>query len=237
MEERYKYKKVRREHEQPTFILSTNDVKEFLQLRLDFIVAKLRKMNETYAKLPNIQVDVFGSQASDVYVPLMVILPPAVLKDESENIEENIPTIYFDRDEDSQLHLIQEIKDFLGLFSFTKFDREMLTNREFLAEKRISTKVGQMISNFAEPRYRKQKNSDSDAGDMVLLFIDPIRVFHEMVQLEGESRKSYTISIIKIKKIRDTQYNYHIKKNYRGKRKKKKSSFYREMDQLLKRVN
>lgn len=239
MAENYKYRKVRQENEQPRFILSTTDVKEYLQLRLDMIVAGIRKSGETYKDLPNIQVEVFGTQASDKYVPMLVILPPAVLVDESSNDTSSIPGIYFNRDEDSHMQLIDEIGNFFKIYSFTKPDLKAFMSQNYLHAIGISTREAQKILNFSEPRYRVHVDKDGNNEhnvDMVMFYIDPLRVFHEMLEIENDTRK-FRIEITNIKKIRDTQYNYHIKKQYEGKKKKYKNSMYREFDSMLKRVN
>ena len=90
---------------------------------------------------------------------------------------------------------------------------------------------------FSVPRYRKIDNGDEDngRGEHVIFFIDPIKVFADMLREDGDKFGSTTVLIDGIKKIRNGEYKFHIKKQRRKHDKKVSDDYMKEIDGMLRR--
>lgn len=230
---RFRYKNARREDAPTAVWLSTKDVQTYIQERVDVIVAMLRKENPKYANLKNFQVQVCGAQASNKFVPLMIILPPEALEDEATT-NDNVPSIFLERDEEGQLTLIPMLQKLFKLWAYTKDDKKAMETSAYQRAVNINRKTAQDIINWSVPRYRQRKD-DGEKSELIMFFVDPIKVFHEMVSEENET-KDFTISINDFKKIRHGEYDFRVTKSYGKKKKNKKdSSLNKDIDSFLRR--
>ena len=118
------YRQAKRDDVPPAYWLSTKDVAQFLQERVDIIVATIRKNNPEYSNLENIPVSVAGGQASHSFCPIAVVLPPEALESESSNVGKNVPSVFKQRDEEAQLQLIPELEKFFKLYIYNKEDKK-----------------------------------------------------------------------------------------------------------------
>lgn len=231
---RFKYRNAKRDDAPPTFWLSTKNVQEYMQERIDMIVATLRKRSERYSRLENIPVTIAGVQASDKIGSFAVVLPPDALEAEATNVD-GIPSIYLQKDEEAELMLIPEIENFFKLYAYSKWEKKDFEDADFRKRYNVSRQTAETLINFSVPRYRKVDGDDHDT-DIVMFFINPITVFHDMLTEEGEKRESFEIQIDAIKKIRNAEYEYHVRK-LRKKRKhgNRGGNVDKELDSFLRR--
>lgn len=230
---KFRYRNVRREDAPTAVWLSTKDVQSYIQERVDFIVAALRKNNPKYANLKNFQVQVCGAKASEKFVPLMIILPPDALEDEATS-HDDVPSIFLERDEEGQLTLIPMLQNLFKLWAYTKEDKKAFENPRYQREMNINRAVAQNIINWSVPRYRQRKDG-SEKSELVMFFVDPIKIFHEMVSEETET-KEFIVTIDGFKKIRHGEYDFRVTKSYGKKKKKNKdSSLNQDIDSFLRR--
>lgn len=230
---KFRYRNARREDAPTAVMLSTKDVQIYIQERVDFIVAALRKKDPKYANLKDIQVQVCGAKASEKFVPLMIILPPNALEDEATS-NENVPSIFLERDEEGQLSLIPMLQNLFKLWAYTKEDKKAFDTPRYQREININRSMAQNIINWSVPRYRERKDGD-ERSELVMFFIDPIKIFHEMLSEEQET-KSFSVYITSFKKIRHGEYDFRITKSYGKKKKKDKdSSLNQDIDSFLRR--
>ena len=232
----FRCKNVRREDAPTVLWLSTKHVQEYIQEKVDVVVATLRKSHPEYANLGNIQIQVCGAKASEKFVPLMIILPPAALQDEATT-DDSVPTIFKERDEEGQLTLIPALEKLFKLWAYTKEDKkELLRNTTYQQRVlNINNRTAQNIINWSVPRYRERKDGD-ERSELIMFFIDPISIFHEMVSEVNET-KNFTVEISDFKKIRHGEYEFRIVKSYgkNKKNKKGKSSLTQDIDSFLRR--
>ena len=229
---RFKYRNARREDVPAALLLSTKDVQNYIQERIDVIVAALRNKNPKYADLKDIQIRVAGAQASDKFVPLMIILPPEALEAEATSNDE-VPYIFLERDEDGQLTLIPAIEKLFKCWAYTKEDKKAFENPRYQRAININRKMAADIINFTTPRYRQRKDGD-EKTEIIMFFIDPIKIFHEMLTEENET-KSFKIDIANFKKIRNGEYDFKVMKYYGKKKKSKENPLIKDIDGFLRR--
>lgn len=231
------YRQAKRDDVPPAYWLSTKDVAQFLQERVDIIVATIRKNNPEYSNLENIPVSVAGGQASHSFCPIAVVLPPEALESESSNVGKNVPSVFKQRDEEAQLQLIPELEKFFKLYIYNKEDKKEFKTKKFRERMNMNWKAVDTLIYFSVPRYRKIDTGDEDngRGEHVIFFIDPIKVFADMLREEGDKFGSTTVLIDGIKKIRNGEYKFHIKKQRRKHDKKVSDDYMKEIDGMLRR--
>lgn len=230
-----KYRQAKRDDVPPTYWLSTKDVAQFLQERIDIIVATLRKKDPEYSNLENIPVTVAGGQASNTFCPIVVVLPPEALESESSNVGKNVPSVFKQRDEEAQLRLIPDLERLFKLYIYNKEDKKEFKSKRFREKMNMNWKAIDSLIYFSVPRYRKvDENDESGRGEHVIFFIDPIKVFADMLTEEGDRTSSTTVLIDGIKKIRNGEYRFHVKKQRRKNGDKKVGdNFMKEIEGIL----
>ena len=231
----YKFRNVRRDDLPPSFWLSTSDVEKHLQNRIDMIVALLRR-SKKYQELPDIKIQVGGTQASsnpNGYMVLNVVLPPAALESEASNAGEELAFIWRNRDEEEELILIEEIKEFFSLFSFTREDLSCMMSRKWQEENRVRPADVAVIKNYSVPRYRKTKDRDGKDKEIIVLFLDPMRVFHDMICEEGENPDNFRIEINRVKKIRHGDYEFRVTKVNKKKERRNDDYMKKDLDAII----
>lgn len=229
-----RYRGAKRDEVAPTYWLSTKDVTQFLQERIDIIVATLRKTNPEYSNLENIPVTVAGVQASHGFCTLVVILPPEALESESSNVGKDVPYVFKQRDEEMQLKLIPKLENLFQLYIYTKEDKKEFKSNKFIEKMNLNRRVINTLVYFSVPRYRKVESTDDGNGrEHVMFFIDPIKVFCDMLTEEGDRSNSTSVLIDGIQKIRNGEYKFHVKKLRKKHEKKNDDKFIKELEGLL----
>lgn len=233
-----RYRQAKRDDRPPAWWLSTKDVQAFMQERVDMIVATLRKKDERYANLDKIPVRVAGSKASDKYISIVAAVPSAALEIEASNVGEPVPAIFTkNKDEDAELQLIPEIENFFKLYAYSAYDKKGFRKAEWQRKYNVSKKTAEQLYNYSSPRYYKKMNGEIE-DSLVMIFLDPVRIFQDMLTEEGARvvDENYP-TIDKFEKIRDGEYKFHITKNRNKRKKNKDASFERDVDSMLRRRN
>ena len=228
MAEMYRYKGGESEHHDPVRLYKTSDIQNYIQGNVNTVLSLLRKKDKAYANMHDINVKVVSWQASPNCIPFIVLLPPAVLKNvnESKNNDSNIPSIFYNLDEEDHQIMIDELEAMFKIYAYTEEDiRALKKSEKLLNELKLSRKNAMILANMARPRFRKFRsgNSDDDNSDAYVMFIiDPIRVFHDMMVDTSNLGEQFSVDITSVDKIRNGEYRFRVKRSRnRGKKKNK----------------
>jgi hypothetical protein len=89
------------------------------------------------------------------------------------------------------------------------------------------------LINYIKPRYRVAKGKDGDEAKMVMVAIDPIKVFTDMVRQE-EGDKPYRVKVEIISRVKSGDYRFRVQKNYgQNNNSSKIKDFYNDLDSIL----
>jgi len=218
------------------FDFKTEDVRKFLQKQLDLTVNLLRKSDPNYKDIKDMPIYVSGARCSEFYCPFFVLLPKTAVYVESVAVDPNIPSIFREgRDDEEELKLIPTIEKFLRLYAFTKSDVKALKSRKYQDALKLNPNAINKLIEYIKPRYRTAKGGDNSEIKMVMVAIDPVKVFHDMVRLEkDDDNKPFKVKVEIKQRVKSGDYRFRVQKNYGGDNNKSHiKEFYNDLDSIL----
>lgn len=216
------------------FTISTADVREYLQAKMDVICDAMAKQGKN---LGHIDIMVYSPETfGRKFIPFTIFLPTDILVGKRKTVNKDEPSIFNPAVEDKAVDIIQPIYNLLKCYTYSSADKEAFERSKFLKrELNLSHNNLYDIMRYMTPKVVKFPSSKYE---LVTLLLDPIRVFHDML-IMPDSKKDFSIIIESCQKIRGNEYNYNIIRTvYNGKNKNKNgNNVATEFNNMLRRNN
>lgn len=229
-----KYRKARVHYSAPEFDISTKDIQDYIQGRVN-VVLNILKQESKYENLDEIPVKIAAAQASASFYPLLVALPVNVLESEASNDGKEVPSIWIQNEENDEANIIKDLEEFFKMYTFKKSEIKEFKNRDYQRKLGIRPKNAYALADFSRPRFKSFAVGDEKVMK-VFFCIDPVRVFTDMLTEDGENPESFTIEITFVKKIRNSQYEYRVVKKKQKNFNNSSDSFDKDLDSVFKNV-
>lgn len=190
------------ENELP-FSISTQQVEEYLQSRVDSMLGRIGSNQE-------VSVIVRTTEPGKNFIPFMVILPTSVRADSGgKNGEKKIPSIFRKGDNDDDGATVPIKNEYYQIFNpyvYSKGDEQAFFSEDWRRARRVNRETSNILKTYRTPKATKLNNGKDKA---IMFMLDPMRVFHDMLTIDNDNR-SFKVEIVSVRKIQDGNYIYKV---------------------------
>jgi len=205
------------------FKIKTFDAKSYVQKKVDVIVDLMNKSGES---IPQMKIDLYSNKVSNKFAPFTLVLEPTA----AENFCEPNLTVEHDGEEifnpggkdysslEEIAVLKKQFKALIDAFGYTKDELRSLRSESFKKQLGISKMNFVSIEQYSKPRFYSI-DSDGYTFTRIIVTIDPIKVFHDML-VDERGNTNFFCDVTLGQKLNDCAYEYLItKKPYNRKSK------------------
>lgn len=207
--------------------ISTDQAKDYLQKKFNMLYEVAKKKGKDF---PDVKIIMYNQQLGKEFLPFILVLPIDVL--ENRTREENIPSVFMPDEDERSIRLNGIIYQLLSNYAFNKDDKRAFRSSEWKNRAGIYRR-GDTIGTLLKYSTPKIENFGG-AGKKVVMLIDPIRLFHDMLVDERATRQDFNVWIQSWNKIEDGSYEFSITRSVQKKKGESKNSFY---SQMLRKIN
>lgn len=204
---------------------TTEDAKSYLQKKFNMIKAAFEKKGVNF---PDIKLIMYNQELGKNFLPFILILPDTVL--ESRNRNENYNSIFLPDTKEQSARLKKPFFDLLSNYTYNKDDKKAFRSPDWKRRSGVNGRHTSTLLKYSTP----VKESFGSAGTKVLVFIDPIRIFHDMLVIEGREDQVFDVDIRECKKIENGNYNFKMARVVDMKKSSSTREFYGE---IVRRIN
>lgn len=198
------------------FSITTSEVEDYLQRKLNAVVNGMRQ-HGLYKGDDDIDVRVITVELGSNFIPFTVVLPTSVLKDSNVRRPNNEASVFNPKDSDNTAAIYDSIAKMFSSYTYDKNDSEAFFSADWRRARGVSNTASATLKRNYRPRVQRFGNMEA-----VTFLIDPIRVFHDMLRIEGNNA-NYRIEITDWQKLRTGEFRYDMlriinksKKNKKG---------------------
>lgn len=187
------------------FKLSTRDIQSF-------ITSELRKLADGSAKRGDkdskpLKITINGARYGE-FVPIIIGMEPKVLK---HNKTDGRPEVFTAKDEDN-VPLKEEYGRTILRYAFSKEYKQLIYSSRFKAVNHIGEKDIMELRRYLDPVII-YKDKEKRIPLYVAVFLDPVKVFHQMLIDENYPDEKFKTNIIDVKKGKDAgEFTYTIER-------------------------
>lgn len=199
------------------FHITTNEAENYLQGKVNGIVQSMRAAGKN---IGDVEVGLFTTEPGTKFLPFVVSLPTSVLASEGKGRKNaNELAIFNPKDEDNNhgVDLKEEFHNLFRIYTYNKQDEAAFFSQEWRRLRGVSRTTSGKIKEMRLPKILEFSGNQK----CVTFMLDPVRLFHDMLVIEGDNRPFY-IEIEHWQRQGQGQYRYDIiRKIHSGKGKKK----------------
>lgn len=195
------------------FSVTTSEVEEYLQKRVD---AMVKALSETGKKVPKVDIRVYSTEAGKSFIPFVVTLPVSVLTSKQRDDENDMEYIFNQKNEDRNVNINEYYYKFFSSYIYDKNDEEAFFSDVWRRQVGVYKNTSYTLKKLRTP-----KVFTSGGTKYILFMIDPLRVFHDMVTSENDGR-NFLITITNFKKMETGKFRYDFKREIADNKKNKK---------------
>lgn len=201
------------------FSITTQQVEDFLQKKINVLCNKDKSLPQ------NVDIKVITIEAGKQFVPFVAILPEEVLAknhhcvtDDEDGEAVEIDDIFDVHSENGSEEMLLAFKKLFAPYVYNKADRKSFKANDWRHARGVSINTSNILLDMVYPRVHKFKSADN--AKYVIFLFDPIRVFHDMLKIDGDNR-NFIVAITKWRKIEENMYKFTVERMHNGKRKGK----------------
>ena len=213
------------------FTITTNEVQAYLQKKLDVVVASMVANGST--NINHVNLVVYTTKAGTKFFPFVVVLPLSVLEQKAkENGNSNELPMFRPENQQTSARVMEPIFKMFGSYAYDPSDADAFRSVSWRRDYGVSKDGGDYLRFIRMPRIVSYDNGRQKA---VSFIIDPVRVFYDMLRIEGDPNNNYRIDDIKVKELKTGEYQYFVKRttNFNKKKKKYHNTFIVELDHKM----
>lgn len=226
------------------FIESTARVEQFLQKKFDGIIEMMNNEitewnnahpDEDQKELQEaVEVNLITMRMSSKFYPFLLILPASVLKDRSNRRIKDELEIFNPQHTERSAKVKDPLYEIIAPFMYDNRDKESFFTPTLQHELKISSRTSSTMKINCRP---KVHSFDKGRTNYVMVFLDPLRLFHNMATPLNGSKFPFRISIERVEQIKGSNYKYYFERVLKtGKNKgKKDSNFEHQVVQAINR--
>lgn len=202
------------------FDISTEKAEAFLQEKINRVI---KKANESGGRFNEIEVRLLTNKMGNKFHPFILVMPIEALANTKEESRNELK-IFSGEGGKKVVKIKKPLYDVLSLYAYNKSDEESFYSSVFRQSIGISLEHAHSMRANRMPRIQtihRDKNSDIK---YVVMYLDPMRIFHDMlIDVKNPEQKFY-ISDMDVVRINGGNYNYHMARKINNKKKKEEIS-------------
>ena len=194
------------------YSITTTDVENYLQDKLNTVVAELRQKGEFKGEDPSLEV--VSVEMGSKFIPFTVVLPMSILRDRVVNKQPNTLEILNQKSNDATANIIPAIGKMLSSYTYNKKDCDAFYSPDWRRARGVSHSAASTLKKNVRPTVTRFNNGNMSK---VTIIIDPVRIFYDMMFIKNNPA-DFTVDIYDWQKIRTGEFRYDV---YRVRNKKK----------------
>ena len=188
------------------FDVRTDDVQKYLEDKFKFINTALTRRGEK--DVVPINVRIRNLKIGKSFFPFIVMLPEAVL--DKSNYDPNTPSVFRPEEDDDAVRLKPYYYKFLSNYMFTKEDVNVFNSSSWRRQAGITSNSNlQILRRYSRPAI-ESVNTEKGKYVSVLVFLDPLKIFHEMLIDDNNPGQRFSVFIDDMQEIEDNKYIFSI---------------------------
>lgn len=187
------------------YIITTEDAERYLQKKVDAIVAVMNSNADGNNRQEPVQITLMSLKCSKKFHPFFLMLPTNTLVGKGKNKEEL--QIFNPEESEGQTRIKPLLYKLVKSFRYEKRDESVWFNSQWRSVLGIRHQTVQILKDhrlLKIQRFNKGKNS------YVTCVIDPIRLFHDMLEDPTNDDERFRVYINKTTPIRAGHAEYEV---------------------------
>ena len=186
------------------FHITTSDAENYLQSKVNGIVQSMRAAGKN---IGDVEVGLYTTEPGTKFLPFVVSLPTSVLASEGKGRRNaNELSIFNPKDDDNHgVDLKEEFHNLFRIYTYNKQDEAAFFSQEWRRLRGVSRTTSGKIKEMRLPKILEFSGNQK----CVTFMLDPVRLFHDMLVIEGDNRPFF-IEIEHWQRQGQGQYRYDI---------------------------
>ena len=177
--------------------INTKMVEAYLQTKLNFLTQQNGE--------EEIPINAATFNAGTAFFPIIVALPPVVLKDKGD--ANSMTTIFDEKINEHTDYMRDDFHRFFSAIQYNNNDIKKMFDYNTKKNLGISTNNALTLKKFQHSKRLTFGKGNDDS--VVFAVIDPIAVFHDMLEVNGDAR-NFKVYVDRVIKIEDSDYDYYV---------------------------
>ena len=210
------------------FHITTSDAENYLQSKVNGIVQSMRAAGKN---IGDVEVGLYTTEPGTKFLPFVVSLPTSVLASEGKGRRNaNELSIFNPKDDDNHgVDLKEEFHNLFRIYTYNKQDEAAFFSQEWRRLRGVSRTTSAKIKEMRLPKILEFSGNQK----CVTFMLDPVRLFHDMLVIEGDNRPFF-IEIEHWQRQGQGQYRYDIIRRIGKGKKKYEDNRAAEINRMLK---
>ena len=213
------------------FSITTRQVEDYLQRKVDIVMNRGANNGETREP---IEVRVYTTEAGKSFLPFVIVLPIDALEDtgkKNKNNKKKMAAIFDTKSSEGTGNMKPALYELFRSYTYTKEDESAFFSEDWRRARRVNRETSPVLKGLRTPKVTTMNDGNLQ---VVSFMIDPLRVFHDMLKMEGDNR-SFKVEVQGWQKIQTGEYRYDVLRAVtKGKRGKKyRDTFADELNRKM----
>lgn len=198
--------KLRESKKKLQFDIRTEDVQKYLEGKFKFINDTLVSRGEKGVE--PIPVTLRSLRIGKHFLPFIVLLPEAVLDRASFN--PNTPSVFRPEEDDDAVRIKPYYFKFLSNYMYSKDDINAFNSGNWKRAAGITSNGNlQILRRYSRPAIETM-NTNNGKSVSVMVFLDPLKIFHEMLIDEDNRDQRFSVFIDGMQEVEDNNYVFTV---------------------------
>lgn len=187
--------------------ITTENVKKYLDSKFEFINKGLK--NKNVPNVNDIDVNIRTLKIGKNFLPFIVVLPDDVL--DRASFDPNTPSVFRPEDDDDAVRLKPYYYHFLANYMYSKEDIGYFGSSSWRrAAGNPPAGNIRVLKKYARPAIETVPESNGQKTTMVLVILDPIKIFHEMLIDNNNPKQRFTTFVTEMQSVGEGSYNFTV---------------------------
>ena len=190
------------------YSITTSKVEEYLQRKVNTISSGIA--NTTGEAEKNVSIRIYTTEAGRNFLPFIIVLPLDVLADNPNKKKHTGEHPMFNpKDTDRTVHLRKEYYELFKAYIYNKEDQGAFFSDDWRRARGVARDTSQVLASTRLPKIVSLNNGRLQ---VVTLLLDPLKVFHDMLESTDDNRRDFRVDIEDWRKIDEGEYRYDVKR-------------------------
>ena len=212
------------------YSITTSQVEAYLQKKVDVLCNRDKSLPQ------NVDVRVYTTEVGKYFMPFVIVLPTSVLVDRTKQKKNTNIDGFFDVHEQSSRveEMLKPFKALFGAYTYNKEDTHAFSSNDWRRARGVTRTTSNVLRTMTLPRVSSFRGDGGNKTNVVTFLLDPIRVFHDMLTMQDDSR-DFSVDIGRWQKIKTGEYKYFVDRSVRhGKNNRKyNDTFANELNRKM----
>lgn len=205
------------ENEVP-YAITTEQAEEFLQQKIEAVV---KMMNNNGANVTDdIKIMMFTSRCSKKFMPMMLLMPTSVLKGKKEKKNQDELDMFNPESSEKLAKMKDPIWNLVKCYIYDNSDEAAFFSNAWRQALGVSLKTSHVLKANRLPKIQKFNKGQNE---FVACLIDPVRLFHDMLEDVNNNSAKFNVYIGQVDQIKSGNYKYEVYRTITKNKNKNKS--------------